>query len=959
MKLSKRFIFVPIILVIFSYLFYSAYKEVKNKTLDEFNYQQFAIANQASIGIENFFLYYQTELEGLSQLSFISVLNDQGQDLLKHYYNNHSDEIEAISVVDAKGILQYTFPYQKDVIGQDISYQKHVKNIIETDKPTISEVFTSVQGYRAIASHIPIFSGNKYTGSLAVLIPIDKLGQRFIKTIKTGKAGYGSMISKNGIELFDPSPGNTGKLITEIYRNNPSVLDLFKKTLAEEKGTTICYNVDTTVIRKSAAKTYVSYFRVPLGTTFWTILIFTPEKEVFATLASFRNRLIILIILIAIALITYFYFTLKASAILQEEKKRKALELILFESEKRFRTMFELSPTGIILIDEKGTIIEVNSSFCETLGYSKKELLSKNIRIFCLPEQQNDIEKNITEILSGKTLKHEVTNVKKDKTTCEIALYETMIVLPDGKTGILSVSNDITEKKRSQEKMLTLSRALESIGECVSITDCNNKIIFINKAFCTTYGYDPEELIGKDVAVVRSPGAYGDLGKKIISDTLNGGWTGVLNNIRKDGSEFPIELSTSPIKDEYGNLFAMIGIAVDITERQRAHEELIASKEKAEESDKLKSAFLTNMSHELRTPLNAIIGFSNFMMETGKDEEDVTYSKIIFDSGQHLLKLVEDILDTSMIEIGQLKINYGKVNLQLVLKEVKDIIQGEILRENKHNIELKLSPGLEVKSRYILTDSRKLKQVLINLLKNALKFTDKGYIEFGFNDFEINNTKFLKFFVRDTGIGIDKKHHNLIFDIFRQIDDSHTRKYGGTGIGLSIAKSIVELFGGKIWVESEPGEGSTFFFTIPLLSEDGSQEKKISDKVRTDETDFIGKTILIAEDEASNFEFLRILFTNINIKVIWAHNGVEVIDICDSKIPIDLVLMDVKMPLMNGYEATRIIKEKHPLLPVIAQTAYAMSTDKDEALKSGCDDYLSKPIQIDQLKKMLQKYIRS
>jgi hypothetical protein len=235
MKVSKRFFFIPIILVVFSYLFYSAYKEVKNKTLNEFNYQQFAVANQASIGIENFFQYYQTELQGLTRLSFISVLNDQGRDLLKHYYDNHSDEIEAITYVDAKGILIYTFPYQKNVIGQDIFFQKHIKTVIETGKPTVSDVFTSVQGYRAIAYHIPIISGKVYKGSLAILIPIDKLGQRFIKTIKTGKTGYGSLISETGIELFNPLSGNTGKSMTEIYRNNPSLLDLFKKTLTEEK----------------------------------------------------------------------------------------------------------------------------------------------------------------------------------------------------------------------------------------------------------------------------------------------------------------------------------------------------------------------------------------------------------------------------------------------------------------------------------------------------------------------------------------------------------------------------------------------------------------------------------------------------------------------------------------------------------------------------------------------------
>ena len=342
MKLTKRFLFVPVVLAIFAYLFYSAYKDVKDKALNDFNYQQFALANQASLGIESFFNYYQSELSGLSKISFISELNDIGKNLLTEFYLNHSDQIEAITVADANGILKFTFPYNKSVIGQDISNQKHVKAVIETHKPTISDVFISVQGVRAIAYHIPIISGNVYKGSLAILIPINKLGERYVKTIKTGKNGYGLMINENGIELFDPIPGHTGKSIKETYNKNKSVLDLFNKSLIENKGTAICYIKDTADVHDKTTKSFAAYFRISLDNTFWTILILTPEKEVFATLASFRNRLIILFSLVMIVIGTYFYFALKASNILTEEKKRKAVEKILLESERRFRVMYEL-----------------------------------------------------------------------------------------------------------------------------------------------------------------------------------------------------------------------------------------------------------------------------------------------------------------------------------------------------------------------------------------------------------------------------------------------------------------------------------------------------------------------------------------------------------------------------------------------------------------------------------------
>ena len=680
------------------------------------------------------------------------------------------------------------------------------------------------------------------------------------------------------------------------------------------------------------------------------------KREVFATLASFRNRLMILFSLILIAMVVYFYLALKASSILKEEKKRKALEIILQESEKRFRIMFELSPAGMILIDEKGSIIEVNSTFCDNLGYSREELLSKNIRLFANPGSEDEIEKNIEKILSGKTLKHEVTNYKKDGSTCSLALFETMIMLPDGNPGILSVSNDITEKKLSQEKMLTLSLALESVGECVSITDNSNKIIFVNNAFCKTYGYSQGELIGNDIAMLRSFKNKSEAILNVLSETIHGGWNGELINVRKDGSEFPIELSTSPIKDENGNIIALIGIAIDITERKKVLQELVLAKEKAEESDRLKSTFLTNMSHELRTPLNAIIGFSSFMAETGNDEETVAYSKIIFESGQHLLKLVEDILDSSMIEIGQQKINYERADIISILNDVKNIITGERLRENKTNIDIILKTGDTVQ-KFIMTDSRKLKQVLINLLKNALKYTDKGYIEFGFTEIEKTGLMFLQFYVKDSGIGIEKKYHEVIFNIFRQIDDAYSRKYGGAGIGLSIVKSNVQMLGGEIWVESEPGKGSVFYFTVPSLSEVRQIENILSITDEVLDKNFSGKTVLIAEDEVSNFEFLRIFLTRMNISVQWAKTGPEVINLCETDPSIDLVLMDIKMPLVNGYEATRRIKVNRPELPVIAQTAYATLADKEEAFKSGCSEYLAKPLQIKQLNELLVKYL--
>ncbi|HEX7493799.1 MAG TPA: PAS domain S-box protein, partial [Bacteroidales bacterium] len=510
--------------------------------LSEFNSQQFTLARQATRGIESFFIYYQRELLFLSNLKYVSELNTQGEDLLADFYNNNSDQIEAISIVDSKGILKYTFPLNKEALGKDISNQKHIETLIQTHKSTVSDVFTSVQGFRSIAYHVPIFRNGEYTGSIAILIQLDKLGKRFVENIRTGETGYGWMISEAGIEIYNPTYNQIGKSAKEVYSDFPSVTELINKTVTHGAGTSVCYTSPSMSVTKDLTKTLAAFYRVSLDNTFWTIIIFTPESEVLAKLTSFRNRLYILFSLIIIVMVTYFYLSFKASNILLEEKKRKAVEKILRESENRFRTIFEISPAGIILLDETGSIIEVNSSFCVTLGYSRKEILGKNVRLFASPESEGKIEKNINEILSGETKIHEVKNFRKDGTSCIVALYETKIILPDGKLGILSVSNDISEKIRAQQ-------------------------------------------------------------------------------------------------------------------------ELISAKEKAEESDRLKSAFLANISHELRTPLNAIIGFSGLMIDTGPNQDTVPYANNILKSGQHLLSLVEDIFDTTMIETGHIKINYDKIDI--------------------------------------------------------------------------------------------------------------------------------------------------------------------------------------------------------------------------------------------------------------------------------------------------------
>ena len=393
-------------------------------------------------------------------------------------------------------------------------------------------------------------------------------------------------------------------------------------------------------------------------------------------------------------------------------------------------------------------------------------------------------------------------------------------------------------------------------------------------------------------------------------------------------------------------------------ERKKAEEEIKAALEKAQESDRLKSAFLATMSHELRTPLNAVIGFSQLIdAETPPDEVEMMTQRI-YKSGLHLLSIIEDMFDVTLIESGQVSVKKEEFTILPFMENIHKMLKVEQGKANKEGIDIVFHREPENRDFLICTDKFKLRQILINLLKNALKFTPEGLIEYGYILESRQEKPVLKFFVKDTGIGIPEKLQGIIFDIFRQVDDTHTRQYGGTGIGLSVAKKLTEMMGGQIWVDSKEGEGSTFYFTVPY--QEGKEAIRPAESFVVSsqkELSFPGKTILIAEDDESNFEYLQVVLKKLQLIILWAKNGLEAIELSKSNPQIDLVLMDIKMPDMSGYEATKQIKKIRSDLPVIAQTAYALYGEKEKSEEAGCDDYITKPIQKEVLMKILERHL--
>jgi len=379
------------------------------------------------------------------------------------------------------------------------------------------------------------------------------------------------------------------------------------------------------------------------------------------------------------------------------------------------------------------------------------------------------------------------------------------------------------------------------------------------------------------------------------------------------------------------------------------NEELEIARKRAEESDKLKSAFLANMSHEIRTPMNAILGFSEILVRPNLAKEKQTlYAEVLNAASNQLLGIINDILDISKIETGQVTIHEGEVSLNQILRTVQSIfIQNA---KNKGNT-LVISPTLPDDKCLVHTDESKITQIITNLVSNAIKFTDNGRIEIGYS---VSDSQ-LKFFVEDTGIGISEENQGLIFDRFRQADMAPNRNYGGTGLGLSICKAFVEMLGGDISVDSVFGQGSKFNFTVPYKPIIKSKTEYLA-KAKA-KYDFSRVIVLVAEDEPNNFFFLKELLNETGVKIIHAENGARAVELFGLNPNIKLILMDIKMPVLNGIDATKMIRTIDSKIPIIALTAYAMAGDKENCLAAGCSSYLSKPIIKDDLLSTIALYL--
>lgn len=516
------------------------------------------------------------------------------------------------------------------------------------------------------------------------------------------------------------------------------------------------------------------------------------------------------------------------------------------------------------------------------------------------------------------------------------------------------------ERKKAQDELKTNEERqrgiIESSPDGLVVIDLKGNFMENNSSFT--------ELVGEtSIDKIKAKNFFEYIAKEdiikvqnLLNDTLSTGFSKniELRMVRKGGSEFFAEASIGLITNKVGQENSFVIVVKNISERKNYEYNLKLAKNKAEESDKLKTAFLSNMSHEIRTPMNAIIGFAELLSTTEDDEKQkLDFIAQINQGADTLMRLIEDIIDISKIEAGVIKINETEFNLKPVLIDIQQMFITSAQRQGKGQLEIEERNNGYDPALILRTDEFRLRQIFSNLLNNAIKFTESGKISFGIKE---KTDSMIKFYVKDNGIGIKEENKELIFERFRQGHESKKQFYGGTGLGLSISKHLIEKMGGDISVVSELGKGSEFIFTIPY-SDSVINEDNNSGNSAVVNNKWSGKTLIIAEDEDSNYKLLYEVLKRSGINVLRAKTGKEAIQLVSGNTQIDLILMDIQMPELDGYEATRKIKSFNPQIPIIAQTAYAMSGEKEISMQAGCDDYIAKPIRATDLMRILSKYL--
>jgi len=683
-------------------------------------------------------------------------------------------------------------------------------------------------------------------------------------------------------------------------------------------------------------------FTVHAAMLLCTLLL--PEEKIFDTITY----------LILPILTIYPISNMLLGLFMNRQMENSTFRRALSNSEEKYSRLYETMTDAFLVMDLDHNLLECNTALQEMLGYDEEELLSVNCRKLTPDKWLDEDDRIIKEevLLKGSSGVYEKECLAKDGRIIPVELRIDLLKDEFGEPKALwAIVRDISVRKENvrlvESEKSRLKTLLETVPEMIWLKDRQGVYLECNNNFAEFNGVKKENLIGKtDFFMYEDDIARFYIKKDVEVLELNDTVRFVsLAKSAKTEKEILTETIKTPMYDSEGNTIGVLGVSRDISEIKKAESDLMKAKEKAEESDKLKSIFLANMSHEIRTPMNAIMGFSELLVDSQIDEvERSQYVNIIQHSGNRLLQIIDDIVDLSKLEMNQVAIKKQDLNLFELLRGSVEVLQRNELLQSKPGLDLVLNYSKEHENLVLNTDENRFSQILDNLINNSIKFSESGKIEVGFELVEIKQKYFVEIYVKDEGMGIAKDKHDVIFERFRQGDEEQFND--GTGLGLSICKGLIELLEGDIRFESELGEGSTFYFTIPVKC--NGKTKISSGEENTCCEDLARKKILIAESDYNSFLYVKKLFEEENVEISHADNGTQMLQVAKEIVP-DVILIDINMPGEDCIECLDELKQTDVTSKIIAQTANVVKGEEEKCIEAGCHGYITKPFSKEEL----------
>jgi PAS domain S-box-containing protein len=630
----------------------------------------------------------------------------------------------------------------------------------------------------------------------------------------------------------------------------------------------------------------------------------------------------------------------------------------------RLNSLITNLQTGLLVEDENRNVILINQFYCDLFGIHRPlaELMGTSYGQWASPADALFTDPDLFRRQMEAIIQHRQTVVNEPVSLADGRVLQRnyIPIFQEGQyRGHLWEYTDITEKFRYDERIRRSEEKYRGIMNRMELglleVDVNQVIRQAYDRFCQMVGYSEKELIGQRADELLVPKEFTDfLGKQQKLRDEGGANSYEMQLIRKDGERIWVIISGAPIIDERGNVIGSMGIHYDITQRKRLEQQLAQATQVAEDARHTEKQFLANMSHEIRTPLNAILGFSNLLESTALNLEQKEFVEYIRTAGKNLLTIVNDILDISKIEAGMLPLESIPFSISSLVDSIRTMLDASATDKNLR-LTVMADPGLPA---VVLGDPTRLTQILLNLLSNAIKFTRQGGVSVRIEKKdETPEIVHIRFTVADTGIGMETAILPHIFERFRQASDFTTRYYGGTGLGLNIVKSLTEMQGGWIKVESKMGEGSTFTVEIPYKIAPTQPEHEADLAMESSGPGGREVTILVVEDNVMNQRLALQVLNRLGYRGQIAQNGQEALSILQNE-EVDLVLMDIQMPVMDGYTTTSQIRTTlKSQVPIIAMTAHALANEREQCLQAGMNDFIPKPFQIEELQRIMRKYL--